>query len=256
MSAAAVAEPVAAGRRSGRAVLLALLALWLVLEWSDLRRRPVATTAGATAPEVTSRAPEDAAARYLLELALGPATDATARVHRWQRDVDVAVLGAPTAEDREWVASDLAELAVLTGLAMRVAEGRPEIEIHFAPPRDFPRLEPNYARGSMGFYWLWWSHGDALSRARILIPQAGHLEPARRRRLVAENLGRALGLYHPSKARPESLFYGGPNWNVTQLAEIDREVIRRLYAPTVVSGMDRAALLNALAPAAPAGSGA
>jgi len=238
--------------------MLALLALWIVLEWSDRRRRLPAAVgeAAAARPDLAALPPPDAATRYLLELALGPAADGAARIHRWQRDVDVRILGAPAGEDRAWVAESLAELAELTGRELRLTDGRPEIELHFAPPREFPRLEPNYSRGGAGFYWLWWSHGEALSRARILIPQAGYLEPSRRRRVLAENLARSLGLFHRSKARPESLFYGGANWTVVQLAEIDREVVRRLYSDRVRPGMDRAAVIAALAGVEAAGGGA
>ena len=93
---------------------------------------------------------------YFLEVALGTEFGGgSAVVRRWEQDVRIAVLGSPTAADRQTLADVVADVNALVGpVELQLVDVDPTITVHFLDPSEFSSVEPNYVPGNLGFFWV------------------------------------------------------------------------------------------------------
>ena len=175
---------------------------------------------------------------YFMEIALGAEWgDLGQRIRRWHKaELTVSVLGTPTEADWRSLQQVSQELEQWTGLQFNLLANASisDIEIHFAPEAEFPRLLPSYRPGNKGFFWVWWND-QGIEHATILIDSQTIDEQARAH-LIREELTQSLGLMQDSWRQADSIFYQG--WTTTSsYAAIDTSVIAMLYHPQVRSGM-------------------
>ena len=207
------------------------------------------TTAAATTTTNDDRRYDEAELAYFGEIA-GDAEfgDEGGMLHKWTEDLRIAVYGDPTRRDLAVLDNVIEDINALIGpVRLTLVESDPNVEIHFIPEPEFASIEPNYVPVNMGFVYIWWDGGSAITDSRILISTTG-ITPDERAHLIREELTQALGLLNDSWEYEESIFY--QDWTTTnRYAPIDRAVIEMLYRPELVPGMtvgDALAILEAI----------
>ncbi len=163
----------------------------------------------------------------------------TLRVRKWVQDLRIAVRGRPTRQDRGTLNRIVGELNALVAeddIRLVFTNTNPNVEIYFVPHGQFPRYEPNYVPGNLGFFYGWWNGRMELVRSRILISSDRITQPERNH-LIREELTQALGLMNDAWTYEDSTFYQG--WTRTQdFSSLDRELVRILYDPRVKPGQN------------------
>ncbi len=184
---------------------------------------------------------------YFLEIALGAEYgDDSPIIHKWKTDLAIEVLGDPTAEDRHTLNQVISELNELIGSRkLGLAQEKSNVAIHFVPVARFSAIEPDYVAGNYGFFSVWVRRWNAIYKANILIASDSVISQEERSHLIREELTQTLGLFNDSHNYPDSLFYE-PWTDLTEYADIDREIIKLLYRDAVDVGMSREDLLAVL----------
>lgn len=199
---------------------------------------------------------------YFLEVALkSEYADSEPTIKKWDRDINIKVLGSPTLEDLKTLRTVIDELNTLvSGIRLQVVSlagdsskdissnkprtlgNNPNVEIHFIPESKFAQHEPNYQPPNYGFFWGWWNDHHAIHRSRVLISTDG-VTQQERSHLIREELTQSLGLMEDSDQYSDSIFYQG--WTDTNhYAEIDKAVIEMLYRPEIHPGMTKSQVLE------------
>jgi hypothetical protein len=189
----------------------------------------------------------DAELDYFEEIAFGAEYGGSpnAVLHRWTTNPSIHVNGTPSASDHATLTQVMGEINALTGgIRLQTTTGAGDIEIYFVPQADFPRYEPSYVPGNVGFVWLTWNQTQRITQARILV--SSNLSQSNRDHVIREELTQALGLLRDSDLYPSSIFYGPPS-SATTYAPIDRAVIEMLHRPEIAPGMSPNRARNILA---------
>ncbi|NEQ99820.1 MAG: DUF2927 domain-containing protein [Cyanothece sp. SIO2G6] len=191
---------------------------------------------------------------YFTEIALGSEFgNASERVRKWDNDIRIRVHGNPTSADRQTLAGIVNELDSLLnqdtsdGINIEIVESRAadraNVDIYFVPHGEFPRYEPNYQPGNLGFAYVNWNN-NRIYRARILITTES-ITQTERSHLIREELTQSLGLLRDSYRYNDSIFYQG--WTRTNsFSALDRSVIQMLYNQAVTPGMNSYQVRTAL----------
>ena len=172
--------------------------------------------------------------QVLLEAEYGQRSGA---VIRWVKSPKIRVVGG-TQEDMLAITAlvdELNELLDGTGVSLTVARfGETDIKVIIAPLGDFPRLAQEhgfeYVEGNVGFFYIWWfNHQYEITQAVVLI--AAELTGWERQVIIVQEITQALGPANDSPLFPSSVFFeqGEVGSTATQLAPIDRELLRFLY---------------------------
>jgi hypothetical protein len=210
------------------------------------------TTTAATTTTRATRTYSEAELAYFQDIA-GQAEygDAGGLVHKWTKDLRIAVFGEPTERDRTALANVVDDLnGIIDGVELSLVETNPNVQIYFVPETEFASILPEYVPVNMGFVYIWWDGAGAVTDAVILISTTG-ITPEERAHLIREELTQSLGLLNDSPQYEDSIFQ--VEWTSTnRFAPIDRALIEMLYRPELVPGMTIADALEALA-AIPAG---
>lgn len=209
-----------------------------------------------------SRSYTTAQINYFLEVALkSEYADSEPTIKKWDRDINIKVIGSPTPEDLNTLQTVIDELNTLvSGIRLQVVSqaghslqdisshkprslgNNPNIEIYFVPESKFSQYEPNYQPLNYGFFWGWWNDNHAIDRSRVLISTDG-VTQQERSHLIREELTQSLGLMEDSYQYSDSIFYQG--WTDTNhYAEIDKAVIEMLYRPEIHPGMTQSQVLK------------
>jgi hypothetical protein len=192
---------------------------------------------------------------YFLEVALkSEYGNSQPMIKKWERDINIKVLGSPTPEDLRTLQSVIDELNTLvSGIQLQivsVAEGQnphvpgnsPNLEIYFVPESKFSHYEPNYQPLNYGFFWDWWNDDKVIQAGRIMISTVG-ITQQERSHLIREELTQSLGLMEDSEQYRDSIFYQG--WtDTTHYAAIDKVLIEMLYRPEIRPGMTKSQVLK------------
>ena len=211
---------------------------------------------------LASRSYTTAQINYFLEVALkSEYADSERTIKKWDRDINIKVLGTPTPEDLKTLQTVIDEINTLvSGIRLQVvtlagqsiqnisshnphALGKnPNVEIYFVPESKFSQYEPNYQPLNYGFFWGWWNDNHAMHQSKILISTDG-VTQQERSHLIREELTQSLGLMEDSEQYSDSIFYQG--WTDTNhYAEIDKVVIEMLYRPEIHPGMTQSQVLE------------
>ena len=174
---------------------------------------------------------------YFLDVAFGSEfSNSFPRIRKWSRAVKVRVAGKPTDADRAMIQQVIDDLNALDGVVEVGLDARDSnVEIHFAPEREFSRIDPNYVPVNLGFFWAKWDRSGKIYQARILITTEG-VTQKERSHLIREELTQILGLMRDSGRYPQSIFY--QHWtDVTRYTDLDKTAIEILYCPEIRANM-------------------
>lgn len=199
---------------------------------------------------------------YFLEIALkSEYANSDATIKKWDKDINIKVIGSPTSEDIRTLQTVIDELNTLvSGIRLQVINAagnrtigntssnlsllgkEPNLEIYFVPESKFSQYEPNYQPINYGFFWDWWNDNHVIDRSKVLIATEG-VTQKERSHLIREELTQSLGLMQDSYLYSESIFYQ-PWTDTNQYAEIDKALIEMLYRPEIRPGMTKSQVLK------------
>ncbi len=199
---------------------------------------------------------------YFLEIALkSEYANSDSAIKKWDKDINIKVMGSPTPEDLITLQSVIDELnALVSGIRLQVISvggnptagntsshrsipGKyPNLEIYFVPESNFSQYEPNYQPINYGFFWDWWNDRHVIDRSKVLISTVG-VTQKERSHLIREELTQSLGLMQDSYQYSDSIFYQ-PWTDTNYYTEIDKAVIKMLYQPEIRPGMTKSQVLD------------
>ncbi len=182
---------------------------------------------------------------YFNEIALYPDYTAGEVITRWERPMHVKIEGDYTEED----------YAALTNLIGKLnsIDGMPEISIEDEHYNCYIDFSPQKLLESIHFFGKgnWWTSYIDSYKGNIDFSHIGIATDVstqeQRNYMILLSMINTLGLRCSSDKYPDSLFY--PKWNdVQSLSDMDLELVRMLYSPSLHAGMNEEEAREALLP--------
>ncbi len=187
---------------------------------------------------------------YFVDVALGFEFGNASRVTRkWKTEVKIFVGGVKTSEMLDELNQIISELEVLTEhLSFSFTEDtlQSNYYIYFGSGDEFGKRFPpaqQHISTNWGLFYVYFNGASELYAAAMYVDIYRAHQPQVRKHLLREEFTQALGLARDSDKYPQSIFYG-PWSTVTAYAPIDRDLIRLLYHPTMVTGLNEQAVRN------------
>lgn len=167
------------------------------------------------------------------------------RVQKWNSQILIQMHGQYTTDDEKELNDIIQELSQLTGLSIAKTTSGANINIYFVHQQQFKTycVEYNPNNVQNGFFEIS-SSSNVISRSSICIE--GHLQEEMKHHLLREELTQSLGLGSDSNRYVDSIFQQNPQYQVTEYAEIDKQVIKLLYDQRVKPGMTQQEIDHAL----------
>ena len=159
------------------------------------------------------------------------------RVQKWTSQILVQIHGHTTNDEQE-LDSIIAELSQLTGLSITKTTSGANVNIYFIEQSQFKTYCTSYNPNQVqnGYFELSLS-SNTINKVSICIEN--HLSEQQKHHLLREELTQSLGIGNDSNQYLDSIFQQDPQYQVTQYAELDKEVIRLLYDHRVKPGMTK-----------------
>lgn len=188
---------------------------------------------------------------YFKEVALGfEYGTASGITRKWHTSMKIFVSGEVSQVVLDELDLVMEELNQLTsdGFTMKLVRTKEESNFHlvFGTKAEFTSLYPADAetvKHSSGIFRIFWSKSNFISRGYAFVHTA--TSEKEQRHAVREELTQALGLGKDSPAYDDSIFQS--RWTLpTEFADIDREVIRCLYHPSMKVGLNQDEVENVL----------
>ncbi len=182
---------------------------------------------------------------YFNEVALGfEFGNATKVTRKWTQPIKLKIDGIISEELDEELNDIIEEINELTSDSFRI-EFAPNlfdfnVRIFFGSGSDYGDLNPganDFINNNLGLFFVNWDANQNLVSGDMYVDteRAGL---AAQLHLLREELTQLLGLANDSKLYPESIFQ--QSWTLAdEYAPIDRELIRLLYHPRIVSNLSR-----------------
>ncbi|MDW3195561.1 MAG: DUF2927 domain-containing protein [Cytophagales bacterium] len=189
---------------------------------------------------------------YFREIALGfEFGDASRITRKWTRPMRIFVGGEPTQAHFTELDNIINEL---NGLAtddfeMVVVDDtlQSNYYIFIGPYREYQRMFPNLSElilSNWGLFSIWWDGNQNLNRGQMYVDTERPDERAQLH-LLREELTQSLGLARDSGRYPDSIFQ--QEWTtVTRYMDIDRDLVKVLYHPSMTSGYNTTTVLPIL----------
>ena len=198
------------------------------------------TTAGTVGVPATDNAPTikpGEALDYFTEVAFGSEYGGGPReIHKWVFNPKISVHGNPNPADLATLNKVVTELNEIIGsINIEIVEGGGNVDLHFAPERQFAAIEPSFVPGNAGFFSMWWEGRGTITNGRVLVSTDVH-QPDRNH-LIREEITQMLGLMNDSYSYPDSIFYQRPSM-VQSYSVLDEHLIEMLYRPEITVGMN------------------
>ncbi len=174
------------------------------------------------------------------------------RVVKWETAIRIQLAGQYTPVDERELDNIIGELSQLTGLSISRTTGEGNINIYIVPQDQFvsycKAYDPNNTQD--GHFELR-DLNNVVQYANICIENTTNEQL--KRHLLREELTQVLGLGNDSYKYTHSVFQQDPQYQPTQYAEIDKELIKLLYDKRIKPGMTRGEIDQILtAPTSPA----
>lgn len=199
-------------------------------------RRPTWQPVGAPRPTPKSFLPLGPEVEFLVEVGLQPPIGDTGEaLHRWEKDVRVALVGEVTEQDRQAARAAVAQLdRTVSGLRISVGDD-PNITLHITDPETFRKVVPRFKGRARNLAWCNWDGGGALRRAWLLVDREA--TPHERASRIRELLLRAMGLLGDTRGRWPSVLHRVGDKRSQEYSRMDLAALRLLYDPALSCGM-------------------
>jgi hypothetical protein len=180
---------------------------------------------------------------YFKDIALGFEFGNASRITRkWEVDMKIYVEGTLNDILRlelDRIIVELNEL-VTDGFQIRLVDEVSESNyfLFLGTGDEYAQLYPDTAdlvNANWGLFTVFWDEDDQLNSGRMYV-DIERADTATQRHLLREELTQSLGLARDLGRYSESIFYSAPSTTI-EFAEIDRDLIRLLYHPEMISGL-------------------
>lgn len=180
---------------------------------------------------------------YFKEVALGFEFGSASNITRkWgNNDMKIFVGGEASETLTNELSKIVSELTALTtdnfNIEIVADSTASNFYIYFGSGADYAEIFPSqkqYVASNWGLFSVFWNGNNDITRGYMYV-DVFRAEPVAQRHLLREELTQSLGLARDSSKYPDSIFQ--QNWTLTtSYAPIDKEIIRLLYHPNVISG--------------------
>jgi hypothetical protein len=187
---------------------------------------------------------------YFQHVALGfEFGDAAAVTRKWDTDMKLFVGGTPDQALRSELDRIIGEINELTeadgfDIAITTDTLACNAYIYFGTKEKFAKIYPDAARdlpANLGLFYVKFDGTGHIFTTTVFVDLVRTTDITVRKHLLREELTQSLGLARDSDEYPLSIFQQA--WtNVTEYAEMDRDLIRLLYNPGMPTGLDEEAV--------------
>ncbi len=183
---------------------------------------------------------------YFKEIALGfEFGNASEITRRWTTNMRVFVGGSTISEllsELDIIISEINELST-TGFIIETVNDtiQSNFYIYFGSGNSYAEIFPslsNIVGSNFGLFSIFWNASNELYTGYMYVDifRANRTE---QKHLLREELTQALGLGKDSERFPESIFQQAFSTITTEYAQIDKDLIRLLYHPSMSIGLNR-----------------
>ncbi len=183
---------------------------------------------------------------YFKEVALGFEFGTASKITRkWKIPMKIFVDGAVTTElDTELknIISEINDL-VTDGFTIEIVDTRDQSNYHIflGSASQYASLYPDIGDltlSNWGLFSVYWNEFDQLTDGHMYV-DIERANEAEEKHLLREELTQSLGLARDSQKFPESIFQSA--WTrTTNYAQIDQDLIKILYHPDMITGLNSA----------------
>ncbi len=180
---------------------------------------------------------------YFKDIALGFEFGNASQVTRkWREKMRVYVAGSPTealTEELDMIIGELREL-ITDGFEIELVDSQQESNyvVFFGSADQYVSMFPsaaNSAPSNWGLFFVNWDTEQYLNSGHMYV-DTERANAVEQRHLLREEFTQSLGLARDSEQYPGSIFQSV--WTrTTTYTDLDRELIRLLYHPRIISGM-------------------
>ncbi|WP_435625184.1 DUF2927 domain-containing protein [Flagellimonas sp.] len=224
---------------------LVCLSSIFIIEWSCTKdENSITAEQDLNKSELTES--ETVVISYFKEIALGFENGNSAEIIRkWSSPMRVFIAGnaSSTSKDKVEQTIDQINELVTDGFSIEIVT---QFESHnclifFGTKSEFLTIYPE-AEGQIGsnfaIFNVWWNNNN-INRARIFI-DSFRVSKEKQESLIIEEITQILGLGKDSSRFPNSIFYETPTDGgfASEYADIDKELIRLLYHPSMKVGLN------------------
>lgn len=181
---------------------------------------------------------------YFKEIALGFENGSSSEiVRKWKSTMKVYVDGNPDQQNISKLQRSIDDINELASDGFNVeivaSEGQSNCYIYFGSVQEYEALFPGTNIGSNFALFNVWFSNDAINQARIFIDLTRTTD-SQQESLILEEITQVLGLGKDSPRFTSSIFYETPTNGgfATEYSEIDQELVRLLYHPDMVIGLN------------------
>jgi hypothetical protein len=181
---------------------------------------------------------------YFKEIALGMEFGYASEVtSKWNSDMTVFVNGNPINEvlnELERIKNEINGLAT-DGFQIEVVNSQDQSNfyVYFGDGDEYARMFPseaNLVNSNLGLFHINWTNQDYIYSGHMYV-NTTVTNSIQQKHLLREELTQSLGLAKDSPKYPDSIFQS--EWTETNsYADIDKELIKLLYHPSMVSGLN------------------
>jgi len=180
---------------------------------------------------------------YFKDIALGfDSGNASEVTRKWNRNMKIFVGGSPNSELLDELERIKNELNILFTDDFTIEIVNDSIDsnfyIFFGSANRYAAIIPevsNFIGNNLGFYWVYFNSQNSLYKGSMYV-DIFRASVIGQKRLLRVELTHAIGLGKHSPKYNDSIFQSAWTTNI-EYAEIDRDLIRLLYHPSMYSGL-------------------
>lgn len=167
----------------------------------------------------------DTEVEYLLSAAFTPSNEVT---FKWNKTLQVALIGSPTAADKKEVNKVLKEISTLTGLATKVVAAKSaNIKMYFGTQSYGEKYVGKLPANTPGYFYVEPTKKAFVNKADIFInTKAG---ATLKKHAIRKTLTMSLGLPNETLSSSSSIFYRYAKG--TSYSSLDKKIIKAFYSP-------------------------
>lgn len=212
--------------------------LGVLIFWSCSEEEPIAPTPNPPADKLNYTID------YFKAVALGVEFgNASAITRKWATPMKIYVGGETNVVLQQELISIVDELNELITDNFTISNTPDSLTsncyVFFGSASSFVKVYPaagSNIQSNWGLFYYFWNAQNDVYKSVVFVDTHRTRNDAERKHLLREELTQSLGLARDSELYPESIFQSA--WTTTnEYAEIDRDLIRLLYHPTVNSGL-------------------
>ena len=182
---------------------------------------------------------------YFQEIILGFEFGGASEVtRRWETPMKMFVGGRPTSEHKNELTQIIGEINALVTTDFVVEQVSDSLQsnyyVYFGSGTDYARLFPkqaNLVSANYGLFRIYWNGAQELNRGHMYVDIL-RATAEEQLHLLREELTQSLGLPKDSERYRASIFQQSFSTKTTNYAQIDEDIIRLLYHPTMQTNLN------------------